>query len=66
MPTLARDEVELINPDVQTRAGYDLLRAYARTSWEDRQGRWHVIVTASRIPEIEAVERRHRQAEVRP
>ena len=66
MYRLAKDEVELVGP-VVGREAFELLRAYHVREWHDRDGRWHVVIAASRVAEIEEVERdsRLRRAEER-
>jgi hypothetical protein len=57
---LARNEVELINPQV-SGASYNLLRSYRLRDWHDQRGNWHVVVAAQHIPEIEQAELKRRR-----
>ena len=57
---LARDEVEIISPRNLGRKAYDLLRTYHIREWHDERGAWHVVISASRITEIEQAVIEHR------
>ena len=62
---IAKDEVELINPQVGGEA-LALLRACRVNEWFDLQGNWHVVVAASRISDLEKAEHKRRTATRQP
>jgi hypothetical protein len=58
---LAKDETELIGLVNIGREAFELLRYYHSKEWHDNQGRWHVVISTSRLPEVGAAVKKYRE-----